>query len=48
MTPRRIGALALVAIALLLGDIATERIGAHAIVDAPNQGRSAELHRSID
>jgi len=39
MTPRRIGALALVAIALLLGDIAFERIGAHAIVDAPNQGR---------
>jgi alpha-beta hydrolase superfamily lysophospholipase len=43
MTPRRVGALALVAIALLLSDIATERIGAHAIVDAPNQARSPEL-----
>jgi alpha-beta hydrolase superfamily lysophospholipase len=43
MTPRRVGALALVAIALLLGDIATERIGAHAIVDAPNQARPPEL-----
>jgi pimeloyl-ACP methyl ester carboxylesterase len=49
MTPRRIGAVAVITIALLLGDIATERIGAHAIVDAPNQGRSAELiNRSIN
>ena len=40
MTPRRIGALAIVVIALALGDIATERLGAHAIVDAPNQGRT--------
>jgi alpha-beta hydrolase superfamily lysophospholipase len=43
MTPRRVGALALLVIALLLGDIATQRIGAHAIADAPNQGRPAEL-----
>ena len=40
MTPRRLGALATVAVVLLLGDILTERIGAHAIVDAPNLGRA--------
>ncbi|HXU69856.1 MAG TPA: alpha/beta fold hydrolase [Polyangia bacterium] len=52
MTPRRLGALATVAIALLLGEVATERIGAHAIVDAPNLHRAdittAPPERAVD
>ncbi|MGZ3438492.1 MAG: alpha/beta hydrolase, partial [Polyangia bacterium] len=40
MTPFRVGSAAVVIVALLLGDIVTERIGAHAIVDAPNRGRT--------
>jgi alpha-beta hydrolase superfamily lysophospholipase len=40
MTPRRVGSVVVVIIALLLGDIAAERFGAHAIVDAPNQRRT--------
>ncbi|HEX9102273.1 MAG TPA: alpha/beta fold hydrolase [Polyangia bacterium] len=40
MTPRRASALIVLFIALLVGDIATERLGAHAIVDAPNRSRT--------
>jgi alpha-beta hydrolase superfamily lysophospholipase len=39
MTPRRIGAVAVAVVALLLFDVAFERLGAHSIVDAPNQHR---------
>ena len=40
MTPRRIGAVAVAVIACCLFDVAFERIGAHSIVDAPNQHRA--------
>ena len=40
MSPRRIGGVAIAVIALTLFDITFERIGAHAIVDAPNQHRA--------
>src|SRR5437763_1105812 len=40
MTARRVGAAAAAVIALVLGDVAFERLGAHAIVDAPNQHRA--------
>jgi pimeloyl-ACP methyl ester carboxylesterase len=39
MRSRRLVAAAAVAGALVLGSVAFERIGAHAVVDAPNQGR---------
>jgi alpha-beta hydrolase superfamily lysophospholipase len=36
MTPRRAAVALSIVVALILGEVATERIGAHAIVDAPN------------
>ncbi|HEY2748062.1 MAG TPA: alpha/beta hydrolase, partial [Polyangia bacterium] len=40
MTRRRLGTLAFVGVTLVLAGLATERIGVHAIVDAPNQHRT--------
>ncbi len=40
MTRRRLGTIGVVGVLLVLADVAAERVGAHAIVDAPNRGRT--------